>query len=175
MPRGTTLDVRLQRGTVRLSGTAGDVTVETELGNVEAAGLAGRRVTLRTQLGNIAAGFGALPTGAEVRIETENGNIALTLPDGTSADVEAETQTGSISVDGLAFTNRDFDQNGVRQHFRGRLGSGRADVRATTEVGSIRLTEGQRLELDGVELFRPEDDSTVVPPGAPVAPNPPVR
>ena len=123
-----------------------------------------------------AAGWvAALPAGAEVRVETENGNIALTLPAGTSADMEAETQTGSISVEGLSFTNRYLDQDGVRQHFRGRLGSGRADVRATTEVGAIRLAEGQRLELDGIELFRPEDDSTVVPPGAPVAPNPPVR
>lgn len=173
VPREATLNVQLEQGAVRLSGTAGGVTVQNESGNVEAAGLAGRRVTLRTQRGNVEAGFAVLPSDADVRLATENGDITATIPAGASVDVDAETETGEIAVDGLSFTNRNLDQDGARQRFRGRLGGGRADLRATTEVGEILLTAGQPLELDGVEVFQPaEEDSTVVPSGAPVPPNP---
>jgi DUF4097 and DUF4098 domain-containing protein YvlB len=175
VPREATLNIRLEQGDIRLSGTAGDVTVENGSGNVEAAGLAGRRVRLQTQLGNVEAGFAAVPAEADVRLATENGNVGVVLPFNASVDVDAETETGEIAVDRLAFTNRDLDQEGAQQRFRGRLGSGSADLRITTEVGTIRLAEGQRLELDDVEVFRPAEDSTVVPRGAPVAPNPPVQ
>ncbi len=171
VPATTPLHVRLERGAVRLSGTAGNVTVENESGPVEAAGLAGPHVELRTELGNVEAGFVVLPGEAVVRLETENGNIILILPGESSADVDAETQTGSISVQGLTFSNRTLDQDGVQQRFRGRLGRGDAEVHATTEVGTITLNEGQRLELDDLDLFDPAAaDTTVVPPGAPVAP-----
>ena len=175
VPRDATLNVQLEQGNVRLSGTAGEVTVENESGNVEAAGLAGQRVRLQTQRGSIDAGFAALPADADVRLATENGDITATIPAGASVDVDAATETGEIAVDGLSFTDRDLDQDGVRQRFRGRLGGGRADLRATTEVGTIRLVEGQRVELDDVEVFRPEEDTTVVPFGAPVPPSPPDR
>jgi DUF4097 and DUF4098 domain-containing protein YvlB len=175
VPREATLRVRLEQGDVRLSGTAGDVTVENESGAIEAAGLAGRRVTLRTQLGDVEAGFAAVPADADVRLATENGSVVAVIPLGVSLDVDARTETGEIAVDRLAFSDRNLDQDGARQRFRGRLGEGSADLRITTEVGTIRLVEGQRLELDGVELFRPPEDSTVVPPGAPVAPNPLAR
>lgn len=173
VPRSARLNIAIERGAVRLSGMAGGVTVENELGPVEAAGLAGREVVIKTELGDVDAAFAALPTDAGVRIETENGNVTLTLPAGTDADVEAKTQTGTISTERLAFTNRTL--NAFGNHFRGQLGQGAADVRIETEVGSIDLREGQVLTLDDLPSLIPVDDTTVVPPGAPVAPSPPVK
>lgn len=172
VPRATALHVSLENGSVRLSGTAGNLEVEAENGSVEAAGLAGQRVDLKTKLGNVTAGFSALSTEADVRVATENGSIVLALPVESSADVDVRTETGSISVEGLGFTNRNLDQDGVSQRFRGRLGQGGAEIRATTEVGTITLDEGPSRALDGLQLdlFAPHDDTTVVPPGAPVAP-----
>ncbi len=173
VPRATRLNIAVERGAVRLSGVAGAVAVENELGPVEAAGLAGREVVIETELGPIDAAFAALPADAEVRLETENGSVALTLPAGVSADVEAKTQTGTISVGGLAFTNPTL--NAVGNHFRGRLGRGEAAVRIETEVGSVTLSEGRVLaldDLDDLDAPRRVDDTTVVPPGAPVAPTP---
>ena len=172
VPRATALQIGLENGAVRLSGTTGNVTVEAENGSVEAAGLAGQHVDFRTTLGDVRAAFAALSTEADVRLETENGAITLTLPAEANASVDARTQTGSISVQGLGFTDRNLDEDGVSQRFRGRLGQGGAKIRASTEVGTITLNEGHALELDGLvlDLFTPRDDTTVVPPGAPVAP-----
>jgi DUF4097 and DUF4098 domain-containing protein YvlB len=172
VPRATPLQIGLENGTVRLSGTAGNIGVEAENGSIEAAGLAGQRVDLRTTLGNVEAGFAALSTEADVRLETENGALVLALPAEANATVDASTETGSISVQGLGFTDRNLDEDGVSQRFRGRLGQGGAKVRAVTEVGTITLRDGHARELDGLvlDLFTPRDDTTVVPAGAPVAP-----
>ncbi|MEM1041698.1 MAG: DUF4097 family beta strand repeat-containing protein [Bacteroidota bacterium] len=168
VPRGARLNVALERGTIRLSDAAGDVAVLNELGSVEATGLGGREVSVQTELGDIEAAFAALPAEADVQIETGNGSVTLTLPGGASAEVSAQTQTGTIAVEGLAFTDRALNAAGNR--FRGRLGRGEAEVAVETEVGSISLNEGAAPRSDG-----PESDTTVVPPGAPVAPSPPVE
>ncbi len=176
VPRGATLNIALERGEVRLSGTAGDLAVENQLGSVEAAGLAGRAVSITTELGSVDAAFAEIPADAEVSIETENGSVALTLPSEANAEVEVETQTGTISVEGLRFTDRTLNALGNR--FEGRLGRGEAAVRVETEVGSVALREGRVLSLDNLDSPdppRPVDDTSRVPLGAPVAPSPPVR
>ena len=142
VPLATALNIDVENGTVRLSGTTGEISAQSENGSVEAAGLAGLRVELGTRRGNVAAGFAALPAEADVRLETENGNVTVTLPATADATVEAETETGTIAVDGLTFANRDLDRDGAGQAFRGRLGRGTADVRATTDLGTIRLEAG---------------------------------
>ncbi len=172
VPRAISLQIGLENGTVRLSGTAGNIGVEAENGSIQAAGLAGQQVALQTTLGDVKAAFAALSTEADVRLETENGAVVLTLPAEANAIVDARTQTGSITVQGLGFTDRTLDEDGVSQRFRGRLGQGGAKIHASTEVGTITLDEGRLLELDGLrlDLFTPRDDTTVVPSGAPVAP-----
>lgn len=151
VPRRARLRIALERGEVRLSGTAGDLSVENQLGSVEAAGLAGREVSVQTELGSVEAAFAEIPPDGEVRVETENGSVALTLPPEASAEVEVKTQTGTISVEGLTFTDRDLSPAGNR--FRGRLGRGEAEVRVETEVGSITLREGRVLALDDLPTF----------------------
>ncbi len=175
VPRDARLNLALERGTIRLSGAAGDVTVENELGSVEAAGLAGRTVSIKTELGDVQAAFAALPAEAEVQIETQNGNVALTLPGDAGVRVDVQTQTGTISTEGLTFTKRFLSPAGTR--FSGRLGPGQneANIDVTTGVGSISLHEGRILTLDDLPSSVPTDDTTAVPPGAPVTPTPPAE
>lgn len=172
VPRGTALDLRLRRGPVRLSGTAGNVRVENQNGSIEAAGLAGNTVTLTTRLGTVRAGFAALPAEADVEIETENGDLVLTVPPDASADLDVRTATGNVSVQNLTFADQTLSEEGTGTAFQARLGSGAADLHATTQVGTIELHGGRSLELDALDLTEPgRDDSTIVPPGAPVPPS----
>lgn len=170
VPRGAALNLRVERGGIRLSGTTGTVHVETENGAIEAAGLAGRQVILKTDLGDIDAGFAAFPAGAEAELETENGGIVLTLPPEASLDLDVETKTGNVSVHNLTFTSQNLDESGTGTDFDARLGAGGAELRARTEIGNVELRGGVSRELPDIGS-RAAADSTAVPPGAPVPPS----
>ena len=171
VPYGASLNLRVERGDVRLSGTSGPVRVEVENGGIEAAGLAGRQVILKTELGDIDAGFAGFPVGAEAEVETESGSIVLTLPPDASLDVDTETKTGNVSVQDLTFTRQDLDEDEAGMTFEARLGEGEAELRARTEVGNVKLRGGISRALADLDLTPPTDNSTVVPPGAPVPPS----
>ncbi|MDX1531514.1 MAG: DUF4097 family beta strand repeat-containing protein [Rhodothermales bacterium] len=166
VPANTPLVVQLDRGAVRLSGVTGELQVENENGDVELAGVAGERVRVTTRRGAIAAGFGTLPAGADIRLETENGDLGLTLPATVDAAVRVTTDAGDIAVQGLAFANRDLDETDAGMRFSGRLGRGSARIVAETGVGDVLLQQGEQLELEGVEPFDEEVEAARPSPGA---------
>ena len=170
VPRAASLNLKIERGGIRLSGATGPIRAEAENGSVEAAGLAGRQVILRTELGNVNAGFAALYADAEAEIETDNGNVVVTLPPDASVALDVEAGTGNVSVQGLTFADESLDESGTGTAFEGRLGTGAAELRARTSVGNIELRGGRSLVLE--DLAGGVTDSTAVPPGAPVPPSP---
>jgi DUF4097 and DUF4098 domain-containing protein YvlB len=64
-----------------------------------------------------------------------NGNVSLTIPDSTSARVEAKTTNGAVSVSGLSIR----DMSSSRTAVTGTLGGGSGVIRLTTVNGNVSL------------------------------------
>jgi hypothetical protein len=169
VPEHTPLLVALGTGSIRLSGIAGNVTARTENGTIDAAGLAGREVHLRTDNGTIDAGLAVAPGAASHRYEARNGNITVDIPRDASVRLEAETQTGTVTADGLAPDDERLDRTWTGMRFSGRLGDGLATVVARTQVGNVLLREGHRTRLDDEPATAAR---TMLPPAAPTPPYP---
>jgi predicted small secreted protein len=141
VPQGTRLRLRLRNGDVALSGLDGPLDVNDENGDIRIGGAA-QETRAETRNGSIEVGMRRVPPEGEVRLRTANGDLELTLPGTTSADVEARTEAGEIDVGSLQFADRDLDRSGAGARFDGDLGDGASEVRLRTENGDITLREG---------------------------------
>jgi len=124
-------------GSISLDDVAGDLDVETGDGSVSVAGnLAG--VKLHTGDGSIT--FRAAPGSAmksDWSVTTGDGGVAVYLPSGFGAELDAHTGDGSIRSDLDLATDGDRDKE--RRTLKGRLGAGGKTLRIRTGDGSIRL------------------------------------
>jgi hypothetical protein len=177
VPRNTQLEVRLESGSVLLSGIDGPVTVDNRNGTVRVGGAAGT-VDVQTRVGDVEVGLRQLPATAGVRARTLNGNVTLVIPGESDARVDARTQVGGIRVEGLSFRDRRLRRDGAGAHFSGALGQANATVDLSTENGHVELREGRvmMLPLEDTLMAPPyefvEPDRTLAPddtlaPGAP--------
>jgi DUF4097 and DUF4098 domain-containing protein YvlB len=137
VPRGTDLTLSTTNGSIKVEGVSGPVTGRTTNGSITATELRGR-VNLRTTNGAIQAHFdGPLPPEGEVRLQTTNGGLDLTLPRDVSARLEASTTNGGISTD-FPITV----QGRIGRQVSATLGGGGPLIEARTTNGAIRLREG---------------------------------
>lgn len=175
VPHATRARIELESGPVRLSGVRGPLSVRTT-GPVAAAGVAGD-VDITTRTGDLRLGLRRLPPEAESVLETNNGDITVVLPAGASLRVEAETGAGEIRVEGLSFTDRRLDPDGVGATFQGQLGDGNALLRLRTQNGDVVLRQGTLYTLPPEDVSEdatsPTDDGAgrsawpTAPPPAP--------
>jgi hypothetical protein len=124
-------------GSITLEGISGRVTVDTGDGSVSVDGVM-QAVNARTGDGSIRIRALAESSAAEDwTVTTGDGGMTVELPARFSAEVDASTGDGNISVEGLEVTMT----GGVseRDELRGRLGSGGRTLRLRTGDGSIRL------------------------------------
>jgi len=86
--------------------------------------------------GNIDADVALLPPDGTVDLSAVNGNIVLDLPTSTSAMLDAQVVTGTVTVTGLTLTNTTSSTRAVR----GRLGAGdgQIDLRVTNGLITVR-------------------------------------
>jgi hypothetical protein len=78
---------------------------------------------------------GTLPASGSFVLDDVNGNVSLTVPDSTSARVEARTTNGTVSVNGLSL----HDMSSSRKAVTGTLGAGSGMIRLTTVNGNVTL------------------------------------
>lgn len=150
VPQGTRLRLYLRNGDMALSGLRGPLDATNENGNVRIGGAA-QSVRAETRNGAVEVGMRRVPPDGEVRLETQNGDLRLTLPASASADVEARTDAGEIDVgSGLSFADRERDAGGAGARFEGELGDGNAQVRLRTANGDITLRRGTVRRLPGL-------------------------
>ncbi|WP_043640625.1 DUF4097 family beta strand repeat-containing protein [Nonomuraea candida] len=95
VPKGLALDLDTGSGNLTLRSLTGDVQVSVGSGDVDAAGLAGRKLTATAGSGNIELDYTAAP--AVATLETGSGDITLKVPDGPYA-VKTEVGTGDVVV-----------------------------------------------------------------------------
>ena len=139
VPGDADLTILLAAGTVRVDSLAGDLEVSLDSGPVRGVALAGRRVRVSATAGGVDVSAAALPPEADWHLSTSAGAVTFTVPADATTDVEAETGTGTVRVEGLVFTERRLDRRGTGTRFSGTLGEGGGRVRLQTEVGGIRL------------------------------------
>lgn len=152
------LELRTDDGSVRVSEAAGDVLVVTRDGSITLERVAGRvdarsgdgsirvngtptALTLETRDGAVVV---RAERGTEMAddwsVRTGDGSVVMELPEGFGAEIDAETQDGSVrttlDVPGAAEEGSSRED---RRRLRGRLGAGGKTVKLRTSDGSIRL------------------------------------
>ena len=88
---------------------------------------------------SVEAGSGGIPVDmtsspTSVRVDAGAGDVTLALPGDFDAEVEIETENGSITTDSAVRT-----RTPARRHLRGTIGNGAGRVVVKTGSGSVRL------------------------------------
>lgn len=118
---GGRIDARSGDGSIRVNGTPSALALETRDGSV----------TVRAERGTEMTDDWSVRTG--------DGTVVVELPDGFAAEIDAETQDGSVrnSLEVAGDTERTSRDD--RRRLRGRLGAGGRVLKLRTNDGSIRL------------------------------------
>jgi DUF4097 and DUF4098 domain-containing protein YvlB len=122
VPAATVVDVKTVAGAVRLRDLAGDVTVVTQAGAIEATSLSSDRVSVATEAGAASLEFVEPPT--DVKASTELGAIVVKVPQGVAYAVRVDAEVGGAQVR--------VDQDPASAH----------KISATTQVGGVRVENG---------------------------------
>ncbi len=117
VPRHAAVQVTTAAGGIRLSGLAGNVTAQADVGIITADGLSGPSASLTTIVGAITAAFTAAP--ATVRATANVGAVTVQVPAGTSYQVSADARIGKATIS--------VPQSPSASHV----------ITATTDVGTI--------------------------------------
>jgi DUF4097 and DUF4098 domain-containing protein YvlB len=136
VPSGTVLEsVETVNGDVTISGVSGKVVAESVSGELNISDLADD-VRLTTVNGGINAAFSRCGGQQNIRAETINGRITMTLPADADVSINADTLNGGIN-------GKDFgleaDKGFVGSDLRGNIGSGSASINIDTVNGSIKI------------------------------------
>jgi hypothetical protein len=97
VPADTAVDIDDSAGSIRLTGLAGDVTVQVSAGSVEATGMSSAHTTVRNSAGRIELRYSSVPTTVEVT--NEAGAIEVSVPASGTYAVDAHTEAGRTRVD----------------------------------------------------------------------------
>lgn len=135
LPAGIVFDGRTVNGDIEARDLGADAAVSTVNGSVDVS--AAGHVEASTVNGSIRATMGRADWTGDVAFTTVNGGITLTLPDGVSTEVRAETVNGDLETDFPMTVSGRFGP----RHMRGTIGggSGNRTLELSTVNGSIRI------------------------------------
>ena len=101
VPGSTAVEVTLVAGTVEVQDLSGDLRIRTTAGGIEASGLRGQHVDVRTEAGEVTLAHQVAPVQTSAR--SEAGAVTVRLPGTGGYAVDATTDAGkrdvSVSVD----------------------------------------------------------------------------
>ncbi len=126
-------------GSIDVDRAAGRVDADSGDGSIDIDGRLDE-LTVRTGDGpvRVAAAEGSTMK-SDWRITTGDGRIALRIPSGFNAAVDASTGDGSVRVDGISSAPRDSDDE--RKRVVGQLGTGGATLQLRSGDGSIEVSQ----------------------------------
>jgi DUF4097 and DUF4098 domain-containing protein YvlB len=147
VPRNARLNsIELINGSLDIDGVAGDVKASSINGRVTARGLKGT-THLSTINGNLEAAFDRLDTSNPISLGSVNGNVTITIPSDSNADLKAGTVHGAIRNDfGLPVRRGEY----VGNDLAGQLGGGGTRIKLGNVNGGITIRHAQ----DGRPLSR---------------------
>jgi hypothetical protein len=130
---GGAIDLRSSTGDISVTGAPGDLRIDTSTGRVRVTDPRAR-LEIRTSTGNCTVNS-SFPVGGNWIVRTSTGQIDVTFARGSSADILAETGTGSISNNlGFAVTGS------TRKTMSGVLGDGTYEMKLSSSTGSITVS-----------------------------------
>lgn len=174
--------VKTRRGSIQLSNVAGEVAAENHHGSILLNSITGR-ISVRTRGSVEIENPGAdimvqsqggsidihphLPISHTYAIQSKEGSVDITIPDGSTVDVQAFVNRGRLRTDlPLSITG----SPGAGQAISGKLNGGGARIAIEVDRGSLDIHSG-----DVVESFEDDEPMPVpAPPVPPVAPVPPI-
>jgi DUF4097 and DUF4098 domain-containing protein YvlB len=146
------------RGRVRLGTTNTSIEAEDVTGDISAGSVSGRitltgvkssHVSAETVSGSVTYEGNIDPAGS-YELSTHSGNVHMTVPDGSSADLELETFSGRISS-AFPITLQpgeisSMERHGKKMEFT--IGKGGARVTASTFSGNITIDKGGHADRE---------------------------
>jgi hypothetical protein len=147
VPRASALRIDRLSGPVHLDGVRGKLTIEHEHGDVRVQGAAAP-VETTIKNGDVEVGFQSVPTEGSILLETSNGDVHLRLPPTTSAQIDAQTDVGTIRTQGLSFSTEQFAPTNAGARYDAQLGVGEPTIELRTQNGSITLQARDTTSAD---------------------------
>lgn len=133
VPDGVVLVAKSMTGDLVATNLRSDAFLSTTFGDVRVS--TSRLATATTASGSIAASIGLPDWGRDLEFATTTGNVHVTVPAATNAEVRAAAMSGSIRSD-FPLTQA------VPGDMRGTIGNGGPMLRLTTLSGDITLRRG---------------------------------
>jgi DUF4097 and DUF4098 domain-containing protein YvlB len=138
VPRRNDLDLRANNGGITIAGVSGNIKFDTNNGGVNLSDLAGT-VRGETHNGGLTVRLsGRQWDGEGLDVETTNGGVTLSIPNGYNAQLETRTVNGGFRFDyPLTIQGELSPQRGINTT----LGSGGAPIRVRTTNGGLRINQ----------------------------------
>jgi len=138
VPRTVRLDeIKLINGSLDISGVTGEVRASCINGELRARDLAGR-ARLSTINGRLDARFEQL-SGSGVELNSVNGEVEMTIPSDSNAQIDASTVSGGIHNDFGLRVSHHF----VGHNMHGELGNGGTHIKVSNVNGRIEIRHAQ--------------------------------
>jgi hypothetical protein len=136
VPRNNDLDLRASNGGITVVGVSGNVRFDTTNGGVKLQDVGGR-VNGATRNGGLNVTLsGSRWEGEGLDVETSNGGVNLSIPDGYNAELETRTVNGGLRIDFPITVQGELTG---RRGLSTTLGSGGPLVRVRTTNGGVTI------------------------------------
>ena len=136
VPRKNDLDLSATNGGITIIGVTGNLRFDTTNGGVRLQDVGGR-VNGDTRNGGLTVLLsGSRWDGDGLDVETSNGGVTLSIPDGYNAELETRTVNGGLNID---FPITIQGELSSRRGITTTLGSGGPMVRVRTTNGGVRI------------------------------------
>jgi len=153
-------DLTLNDDDLRVTEAKGPVRIQTHSKNIDLTQIYGDTY-VENRDGNVSIAP-AGPYSIEARISSGHGDMAITLPPNTSANVSGKTRNGDILSDyPLSISGEES------KSVSGKIGSGSARIVLSTDVGDLRIKKGSGFPATPPPPATVEAPSTPIPPNAP--------
>jgi hypothetical protein len=141
VPQRTDVKLDLDVSDIEVQGVEGQMDIRTDVGQVALKDVVVRdSLKVRSDVARIRF-EGALSEGALYDMRSDVGDIALTLPAGSSFEVDAESNVGAVTSD-FHVRGRQERKEFIGGRVEGTVGqSPTAQLELRSEVGSIRIIE----------------------------------
>ncbi|MGH9660535.1 MAG: DUF4097 family beta strand repeat-containing protein [Bryobacteraceae bacterium] len=136
VPKKNDLDLIARNGGITISGVAGNLRFDTNNGGVKLTDLGGN-VRGTTRNGGLTVALsGRGWEGDGIDVETTNGGVTVSVPEGYNAQLEARTQNGGFRTEyPITITGELNTRRGISTT----LGAGGAPVRVRTTNGGVKI------------------------------------
>lgn len=135
VPRQTDLDIETMNGSVRIQGVRGRLAFDATNGSITLEDVGGS-VRGETTNGSVNIGLsGTQWDGSGLEVETTNGAVRITIPEGYNARLETGTVNGGMNFDFPITVQGKFSRREISTN----VGRGGPTIRATTTNGSVSV------------------------------------